>query len=691
MSSKYDETLKAAKEMGIEIPTQTGPTLEDALLFIADRCDGASSTDGQGFNKLDTTFGKAMADKVRAGKRLSRQEYKDVYKMLKNYNNKQLIPSDMDIRLIPKDQPEMEIIPEEPEREQPSPETVAAAHEILEHKSPIDAHLDYVKGRIYGGEAPARVITMAGYSTYLPPDDRFHSDVVGSAQSGKSANTTTALETFPEENVIVTSEASPKSLYYLAQKTPERLKDAIVYIDDARNEHIPLLKTFRNEGNVTPRNLTVVDGEVMEMVVQHRPVVIASSVTPLRDMEQQATSRAFLASISDPTPEEEKKVRAAIRQHARAGAIMTHGTDEKLNILRTMVRILRDEGVREVLVPFDPHEPNGADRRGTGQFMRLIKISAFINQFQRPIMELSDGRKFVLAVYEDLATAAQVWFDFAEGQEFKISARAVDVLKAIPEAWPGKMAPTISKEMGKGQRTIERYLEDLYEAGIVSREKITAPGMPYGYWVEPEMRQKALSQITDTVDVALNSDRITTKNLCRKYMAEKTSYSLKDSIKEFFSNSDIDIKRMYKEIKNKGILAEGEGPEKIYLSLFFRKTCRDSVNVANDSDESRQSKMSLLSQIPADSDSENVANTPNSVAIPTIGPHSRKEDPGYQAFKANVQRWSRNTCRLCGAHFEDPLTIGYHGGGYICERCRRDGAPAEPPKADAQARLGEVA
>ena len=68
-----------------------------------------------------------------------------------------------------------------------------------------------------------------------------------------------------------------------------------------------------------------------------------------------------------------------------------------------------------------------------------------------------------------------------------------------------------------------------------------------------------------------------------------------------------------------------------------------------------------------------------------------KEDPDLAKFKAKVQRWSRNTCRLCGAHFEDPLTIGYHGGGYICERCRRDGAPAEPPKADAQDRLGEVA
>ena len=122
------------------------------------------------------------------------------------------------------------------------------------------------------------------------------------------------LETFPEENVLVLSEASPKSLYYLAEKNPEALKDLVIYLDDEREEHIPVLKTFRNEGNVTPCNLTVGDDkESLLQKVPYRPVIIGSSVTPLRDLEQQAGSRAFLVSIPDATPEEEKEVRKAIR------------------------------------------------------------------------------------------------------------------------------------------------------------------------------------------------------------------------------------------------------------------------------------------------------------------------------------------------------------------------------------------
>ena len=50
-------------------------------------------------------------------------------------------------------------------------------------------------------------------------------------------------------------------------------------------------------------------------------------------------------------------------------------------------------------------------------------------------------------------------------------------------------------------------------------------------------------------------------------MAEKSCDSLKDSIKEFFSNNDIINKEMYKGIIIEGVLQDGD-PEKIYLTPF---------------------------------------------------------------------------------------------------------------------------
>ena len=453
---------------------------------------------------------------------------------------------------------------ENPER---NPAATAAGREILERGNPIQAHMDHVKERVCGGEKAARVVLLAAYSAFMSNGDRIHADVVGGAQSGKSTVTTEVLDTFPQENVMVTAEASPKSLYYLAQQDPERLKDAIVYIDDARPEHIPVLKTFRNEGNIISRNLTVADGEVLELVVSYRPVVLASAVTPLRDMEGQATSRAFLISVPDATPDEERMVRAKIRQQIATSALFSEKRDSSKEILQEMGRILRDEGIRDVVIPFDVEEPPGADRRGTGQFMRLIKVSAFVNQFQRPVAELEDGRKFVLATYEDFEQAARVWFDFAEGQEFKISSKVIEVLEKLPGDWPGRTATMLAKELEKGQRTIERYLEDLYEAGIASREKISSPGMPWGYWVESELRQKALSQISDTSDCTMIHDRITTENLCRKYMAKFSSDSLKDSSKRFFfNNHDIVIKKIHRGERELTSPVDGSGEDTPTLS-----------------------------------------------------------------------------------------------------------------------------
>jgi hypothetical protein len=548
-------------------------TLEDALLFLADRCDSAQSSDGQGFNKLDAAFGKAMAAKVRAGQRLTQQEYKDAHRMLKTYNNSQLIPAGMDIRLIPKDPPELQARPKEDAKAQPTPGAIAAAHEILLHKNPIQSHVDYATEvrKVHGGEKGARVITMSAYSAFLPVDDRLHTDVVGSPQNGKSKVVTAVLETFPEENVLMLSEASPKSLYYLAEKNPEALKDLTIYLDDEREEHIPVLKTFRNEGNVTPCNLTVGDDkESLLQQVPYRPVIIGSSVNPLRDLEQQAGSRAFLVSIPDATTDEEREVRKAIRAAKRTGAILSKKSDEQRDVLRAMAWTLREEGVRDILVPFDAEEPDGADRRGTGQFMKLIKISAFINQFQRPVLELKDGRKFVLAIYCDLKTAATVWFDFSEGQQFKISPKAIDLIRNLPSGQPGRTSLTLVSEMGKSQRTIERYLEDLFEAGLVCRQQITAPGMPWGYWCEEFMRQKVLSKISDTRDSLKDCDIIPTEILCRKYMAEKSSDLLKNSIEEFFSNNDIINEEIYKGIIIEGVLRAGN-PEEIYLNLFSPK------------------------------------------------------------------------------------------------------------------------
>jgi hypothetical protein len=104
--SKNWHDLKALFEPDKAEESEEPLLLEKALLYLDSRCDSATSVDGQGFTKFDAQFGKAMAEKVKSGQKLTKKEYRDSHAMLKKYNTKQLSPAGFDWRLIPEKPPE---------------------------------------------------------------------------------------------------------------------------------------------------------------------------------------------------------------------------------------------------------------------------------------------------------------------------------------------------------------------------------------------------------------------------------------------------------------------------------------------------------------------------------------------------------------------------------------------------------
>lgn len=457
----------------------------------------------------------------------------------------------------------IDICPEE-DNNSTSDEIRAKAGAILESGNPIKARCDYVARYVHSDGDAERALVFSVNSIYMPKRDKLHSDISGSSQAGKSERAGAVHATYPPENVISLTEASPKSLYYLAQqlkKEGKSLDDTLIYVDDARLDHIPVLKVFRNDGPVDPRNLTVVDGAVSDQQVPGHPVVQASSVVPLRDFDEQNTSRTFLISVPDADEATERKVRAKIRHRLEYGALQKESNDEDKTILQEMARIIRDDGIRDVVIPFDVVEPKSADRRGTGQFLRLIKISAHENQYQRPILEMKDGSRYILATYADLEAAAEVWFSFEEAQAYKITDKSLQVFRKLNVIEPShdRICPTshtknvLAEITGIGPKTTERLLTDLYDAGLIFKKQVAAPGQPFVYWTTPELRQKVMSQISATCGPQTELGQIKTKNGCPKYLRLNCPDSLKTSIYSFFTNQDIIKKEMLSEIKRRHV------------------------------------------------------------------------------------------------------------------------------------------
>jgi hypothetical protein len=424
----FKKVLQIARDRGFDIPeperskakTPPGPTLEDALLFIAGRCDGAHTTDGQGFNKLDTTFGKAMADKVRTGKRLSRQEYKDVYKMLKNYNNKQLIPADMDLRLIPKEQ---QAIEEEesstPEVPQFGPDILAEANQILDEGRGFEFVHGVWQKRHHGDENLGRGLFLSIGSQSCEASKGVHIHACGPRGSGKSDGAEKASEAIPAPYLLVGS-ASPKALYYLGERLPP---GAVVYLDDIgwNDQAAQMFKTcttFYREGAT---HTVVLDGEIKRFKTAPR---IGFWLTTADDQTDEQIRDRLLRIDTTETSEHTKAVIDFIFQQRKSGAAAFDSREPEIS--RAIIYLLK-QVLLDVVIPYADKIRFAGSPRGATIFADLISAFAI----WRHRIRARDSTGAIIACYEDYKDA-ETFFNSINGHgDSKFTPRELRVLQAV--------------------------------------------------------------------------------------------------------------------------------------------------------------------------------------------------------------------------------------------------------------------
>jgi hypothetical protein len=279
---------------------------------------------------------------------------------------------------------------------------------LLRQGDLVKARREYIAKTVYGNEHVIDALTYICNSTYLGPKYVIHANIIDESKAGKSTIAAKSLDLMPPEDVISLPEIS--SMHVCCISKDIDLSNKIICLDNLRDKNVPVLKIYRNNSGIGCSYVTVIDADALFIEIIGRPAVIASSFKPLKDLENQAINRFLPIKIDKLSKVLDKKIHAKRHNISKRSIWASSGQYENKLILQEASRILRDEGIREFIVPFDVELPEESSNWARAQLSRLIEISAFIHQFERRTIQMGN-RKFILAVKEDLEAALDIWHE----------------------------------------------------------------------------------------------------------------------------------------------------------------------------------------------------------------------------------------------------------------------------------------
>lgn len=264
---------------------------------------------------------------------------------------------------------------------------------------------DIQKNIIVGEDCNRKALTLIRSTCYTekPLSDRN----LGSAAVGKSYLENSVALCFPPEDVYIKSRMTPTWI----ERTKDNLKHKILIVQQTSEEFSgrDALHVQLSEHGTT---LSTVDKQGNAVDIKVDSSISFGFTSTNIYVNPQMETRTVLIS---PDESKEQTERIIKKQLEYAEAPWKEGEDNKaLQGIVKIIRWLRDEGIKEVAIPyasclkipFERHEM----RRINPQITDFIKAAARINQLNRLIATRPDGTRYVLAQYED----AQYVFDNLE-------------------------------------------------------------------------------------------------------------------------------------------------------------------------------------------------------------------------------------------------------------------------------------
>lgn len=350
----------------------------------------------------------------------------------------------------------------EPEAEEPSllkePELLRRIREVMDKE-------------IVGEYVNKLLLFMIFLSKELGPQEAQACFIMGESSSGKSYLMHHVLSYFPEERVIWLTRSTTHGLEYFCKD--KDLTGHILAIEEApgfRDAQASIRPIFSEKGLKIVTAQALGGGKVVSEVLEIKgcPAFVTTSVSPVID--EQMSTRVWILS----TDESQEQTKRILKHEARKGKFPEQaGMEEK----RAIMEALKELKPVKVLIPYaDAIEFPSKKvrvRRDFPKLLTLIKVSAYLHQYQRPRIVL-DGKEYVVATFSDYhiahTLASKVLRPTLLGLPRGVL-RVYDVCKKLSQDSEEITSRSVTEGCDYSQSTVRKYLEQLVRARLLLKDE----------------------------------------------------------------------------------------------------------------------------------------------------------------------------------------------------------------------------
>lgn len=335
------------------------------------------------------------------------------------------------------------------------------ANEILRNGNPVNFIINSFNRMHIGDEITAKYLLASVISQQVENTKGIQPKTHGRSTGGKTHCAEIMAHHMPK-GAIKEMTVSAKALYY-----EDNLQERTVIFSDDVSMSDDLEGTLKRTMSNFTKKTTHKTVDKGSAVTKEIPPRIIWWLTSVGDSFSEELNNRLVGLSVDDDPATDKLVFEHQKKQAASGQSDLI-EDEDVQVCREMIRIIRDEELFTVVIPFaeDIQMTHTENRRNFPRFLDLIRVSAVLHFMQRAKNENGN----LLASEEDFKFALGLYTPRAESLMMNMSDKQLIIAKFIMDN-PGRTIKELA-EMGIEYKGKTLQYQDIYN-NVIGRKKVS--------------------------------------------------------------------------------------------------------------------------------------------------------------------------------------------------------------------------